>query len=162
MKYVVIIILSIIVLLVLLVWLRSVWRRYRTQRKLSEQIHDTRQGYTFLIDSEFEVKDTNYYDLNPDVEKKPPYLLGNVLHCQTGTDCGRCGTGFACKSCPVRFVIKNAFQQKHNFSGVAATMQLYDAVYKAQTVDVELNGELVFVDTQPHMMIKVKTLRVKS
>ena len=134
-------------------------RKRRHRRGLLEQIRATKDAFVFLIDSSFEVKETNYYVLNPDVEQKPPYLLGNVLHCQTGTDCGECGTGFSCKTCPVRLVIKNAFQQKHGFENVVATMRLYDDVYKAQTVDVELSGELVYLDSEQLMLIRVKTLR---
>ena len=90
------------------------------------------------------------------MERRPPYVLGNVLHCQTGTDCGLCGTGFACQSCPVRFVIKNAFLQQHDVEGVEATMQLYDAEMNVQNVDVRLNGKLVYLNYQPHMMLEVE------
>lgn len=151
---------SLLLLVVLFIVVRDVLRRRRERLTLHEKIHDRhRRSYAFLIDREFEVIDTNYYDLNPDVEKAPPYVLGNVLHCQTGTDCGKCGTGFACKTCPVRYVINNAFRQKRNFEHVEAKMNLYDAVYKVHTVDVELDGEFVFFKNEPHMLVTAKTLR---
>lgn len=152
--------LLLVVVLSLLVFNRV--RKRERRRVLLEQVRTAKDAYVFLIDSGLEVKETNYYELNPDIEKKPPYLLGNVLRCQTGTDCGECGTGFSCHTCPVRLVIKNSFQQKHGFEHVVATMHLYDDVYKAQTVDVELSGELIYLDDEPHMLIKARSLTVES
>ena len=151
---------SLVLLVVLFIVVRDVVRHRRERKLIHEKIHDKqRRSYAFLINHDFEVVDTNYYELNPDVEKAPPYVLGNVLHCQTGTDCGKCGTGFACQTCPVRYVINNAFRQKRAFEHVEAKMNLYDAVYKVHTVNVELNGEPVFFKNKPHMLVTAKTLK---
>ena len=144
----------IVVLVIAIVLGRDALRKRRDRDRLSREVHDTRRGLTFLVNENLEVEDTNYFELNPDVEKKPPYLLGNVLHCQNGIDCGECGTGFACQTCPVRYVLKNALLQKRDFTAVDATMRLYDAVYKVQDVDVRLDGKLVTVNGEPRMLVK--------
>ncbi len=145
---------------VITIVVRDLVRHRRDYNRIHQKIHDKQmRSYAFLIDHDFEVVDTNYYELNPDVEKAEPLLLGNVLHCQTGTDCGKCGTGFACQTCPVRYVINNAFRQKRAFEHVEAKMNLYDAVYKVHTVNVVLNGEPVFFKNEPHMLVTAKTLK---
>ncbi|MBQ8656681.1 MAG: hypothetical protein IJ527_06505 [Prevotella sp.] len=147
----------IVVLCVLLQQVNRMMARRRDLRAARAKMHDAEDGgYVFLIDKNLEVKETNYYDLNPGRKREPPFMLGNVLHCQTGTDCGLCGTGFACNTCPVRFCLKNAFQQKRNVSDVRATMTLYDNNDEAASVDVSLSGELVYIGGEPHLIVRVK------
>ena len=111
--------------------------------------------YAFLIDKKFNVKETNFYELNEHVKDDQPYVLGNVLHCQSGCDSGLCGTGIACDTCPIRLIIRNSFRQKRDFSHVAATMHLYDANHEVQSVDVKVDGKLVYLGKEPHFVISV-------
>ena len=133
--------------------------RRRERRAVSARVHSVNDGrYAFLVNRNLEVEDTNYYELNPGRRREPPFMLGNVLHCQTGTDCGLCGTGFACKTCPVRFCLTNAFKQKHDLSDVKATMTLYDEANNVVAVDVNLGAELTYIGGEPHMIVSVETL----
>ena len=124
--------------------------------RLRDRVHRCTDGYAFLIDRRFRVRETNYYELNQEVAVDQPYVLGNVLHCQEGCESGLCGTGISCKTCPIRLVIKNAFKLKRNFDHVEATMHLYDVNHEVAQVDVSVDGELVCIGREPHMVVKVK------
>ena len=145
---------AVVVTIVLVAWQ---WlKRYRDLALLRERVHLYSDRYVFLIDRKFRVKESNFYNIHKDIENDQPYLLGNVLHCETAVDEGYCGTGISCDTCPIRMVIKNAFKQKRNFDHLEAVMHLYDANHKKKEVDVCVDGELVYVGKEPYFFVKVK------
>lgn len=140
--------------LVVRVWLK----RKNEYALLFERVHQQTEHYIFLIDRKFRVKETNFYELNEDIKDDQPYVLGNVLHCQTAIDEGLCGTGIDCNTCPIRMVINNAFKLKRNFNHVEAVMHLYDKDHKAILQDVRVDGELAFVGKEPFFLVKVRKI----
>ena len=126
---------------------------------LSERVHYLQTNtYAFLIDQKFRVKETNFYELNENIQDDQPYVLGNVLHCQEGCDSGLCGTGIACPTCPIRTVINNAFKLQRGFDHVEATMHLYDENHEVKKVDVSMDGELSYVGCEPYLLVKVRKI----
>ena len=115
-------------------------------------------SYAFLIDKNFEVKETNYYALNPaqTQTKDSPQILGNVLHCSVACAAGTCGSGQPCKHCPVRFVITKSFERKNDFNDLEVSMELTDDKQQVTDVDVNVGGRYVSVDGQPYMVLNVK------
>ena len=123
---------------------------------ISERVHELQTDrYAFLIDRKFRVKETNFYELNENIQDDQPYVLGNVLHCQNGCDSGLCGTGIDCETCPIRLVIKNAFKLKRGFDHVEAAMHLYDENRQVKVVNIIMDGELVYVGKEPHLLIQI-------
>lgn len=141
-------------------WAVCRWYKRRADYALlSERVHNPQtDAYAFLIDRKFRVKETNFYELNENIEDDQPYVLGNVLHCQDGCESGLCGTGISCGTCPIRMVIKNAFKLKRNFDHVEATMHLYDEHHEVKQVDVSMDGELVYVGHESHLLVKVRKM----
>jgi hypothetical protein len=133
------------------------WKRRHDYAVLKAMVHATTDAYAFLIDRKFHVKETNFYELNENIADDQPYVLGNVIHCQTACDEGLCGTGMACKECPIRLVLKNAFKLKRDFSDIVAGMSFYDADHQLQETDVNVSGRLVHVGKEPHFFITVRT-----
>lgn len=148
---------AIILVLVLVPLARNWQKRRKDYASLQRKIHETNDKYSFLVDKELHVKETNFYELNENIEDDQPYVLGNVLHCQTGCDSGLCGTGIACSTCPVRMVLKNGFKMRRDFSDISATMHLYDANHQAKEVDVKVDGHLTYVGNEPHFLVNVTT-----
>lgn len=140
------------IVLVVRVWLK----RKNEYALLFERVHQQTEHYIFLIDRKFRVKETNFYELNEDIKDDQPYVLGNVLHCQTAIDEGLCGTGIDCNTCPIRMVINNAFKLKRNFSQIEAMMHVRDKYQKTEQMDVIVDGELVNVGKEPYFLIKVR------
>lgn len=131
-------------------------RKKREYALLSERVHGSKDSYAFLIDRQFKVKETNFYELNDHIRDDQPYVLGNVLQCQNACDSGLCGTGMACAECPIRMVINNSFREKRNFDNIAASMHLYDDQHQVRQVDVIADGELVSIGDEPHFFITVR------
>ena len=141
-------------------WAVCRWYKRRADYALlSERVHNPQtDAYAFRIDRKFRVKETNFYELNENIEDDQPYVLGNVLHCQDGCESGLCGTGISCGTCPIRMVINNAFKLKRNFDHVEATMHLYDEHHEVKQVDVSMDGELVYVGHESHLLVKVRKM----
>ena len=134
------------------------WRKKTADYALlSERVHYLQTNtYAFMIDRNFKVKETNFYELNENIKDDQPYVLGNVLHCQDGCDSGLCGTGISCGTCPIRMVVNNAFKLRRSFDHVEATMHLYDANHEVKQENVIMDGELVYVGREPHLLVKVR------
>lgn len=115
-------------------------------------------SYAFLIDRNFEVKETNYYYQNPGRPKEGPQMLGNVLRCSVACKEGTCGQGMECKHCPIRFVIDKAFERQDDFSNLEVSMELQNTKSKVKDVDVNIGGRFVSIDGAPHMVINIKDI----
>ncbi len=137
------------------IWTLRKMKKMQAKNRELQAVVENQTDYTFLVNSDFEVKATNltYRIEHPDGE---PNILGNVLHCKNAHHKGRCGESEACHSCPLRFVITKSFERKTGFSGVDACMEVYDDHDKVVDLDVEVDGHFVNVSDQGHMVINVK------
>ena len=154
-------ILLLVIIVGVLIVLPIVRNRLKTRNDIDaahRTVHEDRGRYAFLVDSQFKVKDTNFYELIPELNDGQPEVLGNVLHCKTGCDSGLCGTGIACQTCPVRMILNNAFRLRRNFEGVEASMRLYDKRHEVKEVDVTVDGQLVYLGHKPHFIVSVKSV----
>ena len=133
------------------------WRKKTADYALlSERVHYLQTNtYAFLIDRNFKVKETNFYELNENIKDDQPYVLGNVLHCQDGCDSGLCGTGISCGTCPIRMVLNNGFKHQRDFNDISATMHLYNAKHEVKEVDVKVDGHFTYIGHTPHFLIMV-------
>ena len=143
-----------VVLVLLAVWLFVVNRSVQRTNARLRAVIDNQKDYAFLVNEDFEVKETNFR-LPPD---GAPRVLGNVLHCKNAHDAGRCGEGEPCKHCPIRFVISKSFERKHDFDTVDACMEIYQDNQHVRDVDVSIDGRYVNIDAQPHMVVNVKDM----
>lgn len=150
------IIISALVLVVIVTIGRRIWRRQHDYAALKTLVHSTKDTYSFLVNRKHRVKETNFYELNKAITDDQPYLLGNVIHCQNACDSELCGTGVACQQCPIRLVMKNAFKFKRDFEGIVASMQLYDAGHHVHRTEVNVDGKLVYIGDEPHLLIAIK------
>ncbi len=146
---------TLVALIVIIPFVRNYLKKKRDYAVLKEQVHQTNDKYCFLVDRDFHVKETNFYQLNDRIPDDQPYVLGNVLHCQIGCDSGLCGTGIACPTCPVRMVLNNAFKLHRDFNNITAVMHLYNENYVAKDVNVKVDGEFVYVGHEPHFIVNV-------
>ena len=121
MIYIGIILILILAILLTVVPHVSNWlKAKRDTVEIHAKVHEDNGKYTFLIDRSLRIKDTNFYELNPELNDGQPAVLGNVLRCQTGCDSGLCGTGISCKNCPVRMILTNSFKLQRDFEDVTA------------------------------------------
>ena len=132
------------------------WRKQKREYEaLRVEVHKIFDRYSFLVDKDLRVKETNYYDIHKDLLDDKPRVLGNVIHCQTACDSGLCGTGIACSTCPIRLVLKNGFKHRRDFNDISATMHLYNAKHEVKDVDVKVDGRFTTIGRTPHFLVTV-------
>jgi hypothetical protein len=145
---------TLIAVVVALLMVRKAEEASRSIRYLRAVV-DHQRDYMFLVNGEFEVRETNFY-----AGKQPaadePNVLGNVLHCKNAHDAGRCGEHEACHSCPLRFVISKSFARRDGFRDLEACMELNGDDGRTVDVDVQVDGHYVCLDSQDHMVVNVK------
>ena len=145
-----------LILLIVMVPLVKSWRKQKREYEaLRVEVHKIFDRYSFLVDKDLRVKETNYYDIHKDLLDDKPRVLGNVIHCQTACDSGLCGTGIACSTCPIRLVLKNGFKHRRDFNDISATMHLYNAKHEVKDVDVKVDGRFTTIGRNPHFLVTV-------
>lgn len=145
-----------LILLIVMVPLVKSWRKQKREcEALRIEVHKIFDRYSFLVDKDLRVKETNYYDIHKDLLDDKPRVLGNVIHCQTACDSGLCGTGIACSTCPIRLVLKNGFKHRRDFNDISATMHLYNAKHEVKDVDVKVDGRFTTIGRTPHFLVTV-------
>ena len=145
-----------LILLIVMVPLVKSWRKQKREYEaLRVEVHKIFDRYSFLVDKNLRVKETNYYDIHKDLLDDKPRVLGNVIHCQTACDSGLCGTGIACSTCPIRLVLKNGFKHRRDFNDISATMHLYNAKHEVKDVDVKVDGRFTTIGRTPHFLVTV-------
>lgn len=118
---------------------------------------ECQDGYSFLLNRDMEVIQTNCYKQQwQRLGEKS--LLGNVLHCRNAHDAGQCGKHEACKKCPVRFVISKAFEREYGFRNLEACMELMGNGNNITDTDVQLDGQFVKLNNKAHMVVNVKLM----
>lgn len=147
--------LLLILLVVMVPLVKSGRKQKREYEALRVEVHKIFDRYSFLVDKDLRVKETNYYDIHKDLLDNKPRVLGNVIHCQTACDSGLCGTGIACSTCPIRLVLKNGFKHRRDFNDISATMHLYNAKHEVKDVDVKVDGRFTTIGCTPHFLVTV-------
>ena len=113
-------------------------------------------AYVLVIDSDFKVLKTNYYDLthlSPDGKEK---RVGDLLQCRNALSAkGGCGTHAFCQECPVRGAIGNAFRQKKEFTDLQSSLNI--AIHENEFVkcDVMISGVFMTLDSEERMVLTV-------
>lgn len=153
-----------IILVVLLIAVTAlllvVWRRQGRLKRTIDNLRvvvDNQEYYTFLVDQNFEVKESNVK-----IADDQPHVLGNVLHCKNSHEAGRCGESAECRNCPIRFVIRKSFERHDDFRNLEACLQLDGSDNSQSDVDVCVNGSFVCIDKVPHMVVNVKDMTTRD
>lgn len=147
-------ILAVVLLLLLFVKIQLATRDVGYLRAIVNNQRD----YTFLLDKDLCVKQTNYYAHGNKKVNGEPNILGNVLHCKNAHESGRCGEAEDCHTCPLRFVIGKSLERHESFSGIEACLEIQDEDDKIVDIDVLVDGHYVELNKKSHMVINVKDI----
>lgn len=113
-------------------------------------------AYVLVIDSDFKVLKTNYYDLthlSPDGKEK---RVGDLLQCRNALSAkGGCGTHAFCQECPVRGAIGNAFRQKKEFTDLQSSLNIAIDEHEFVKCDVMISGVFMTLDNEERMVLTV-------
>ena len=111
-----------------------------------------------MVDRNFLVEKTNYYNLNNTSEGQVLRRVGELLRCKNGLDAGACGSHENCKVCPVRNSIEKCFREKGHFSPLETPMRLYMSEKMDNYVDciVCVSGTYLQLDQDDKVLLTVR------
>ena len=160
-----------IALLISFLWerkkcLRIQKRLFRESRKLDRTNHITSailknvHAYILLIDNDFKVLKTNYYQKTGTRKGLEEKRVGDLLQCRNALSSqGGCGTHDLCGSCPIRQAIRQAFEHKKSFTDLEAA----PADDQAVECDAIISGSYFLLNDEENMVLTVHDItRLKN
>lgn len=155
------------VLLISFLWerrkcIRMQQRLFRESRKLEHTSHIASailknvHAYILLIDDDFKVLKTNYYQKTGTRKGLGEKRVGDLLQCRNALSAeGGCGTHGFCSSCPVRSAIRQAFEQRRNFSDLETTLTVLTSDNQSVECDALISGSYFLLDGEQNMVLTV-------
>ena len=164
--------LSILIILCAVLLLNYLWERrkclrmqkrlFRESRKLEHTSHIASailknvHAYILLIDNDFKVLKTNYYQLTGTQKSLEEKRVGDLLQCRNALSAeGGCGTHAYCGSCPIRCAIRQAFEQRRGFTDLEATLNVLTAEKKSVACDAVISGSYFLLNEEENMVLTV-------
>lgn len=142
--------------------LRMQRRLFRESRKLERSNHITSailknvHAYILLIDNDFKVLRTNYYQLTGTRKGLEEKRVGDLLQCRNALSAeGGCGTHAYCGSCPVRLAIRHAFEQRRGFTDLEATLNVVTSENQSVECDAVISGAYILLNEEENMVLTV-------
>ena len=142
--------------------LRMQKRLFRESRKLEHTSHIASailknvHAYILLIDNDFKVLKTNYYQLTGTQKGLEEKRVGDLLQCRNALSAeGGCGTHAYCGSCPIRCAIRQAFEQRRGFIDLNATLNVLTSEKKSVECDAVISGSYFLLNEEENMVLTV-------
>ena len=142
--------------------LRMQKRLFRESRKLEQTNHIASailknvHAYILLIDNDFKVLKTNYYQLTGTQKGLEEKRVGDLLQCRNALSAeGGCGTHAYCGSCPIRCAIRQAFEQRRGFTDLEATLNVLTSEKKSVECDAVISGSYFLLNEEENMVLTV-------
>ena len=142
--------------------LRMQKRLFRESRKLEHTNHIASailknvHAYILLIDNDFKVLKTNYYQLTGTQKGLEEKRVGDLLQCRNALSAeGGCGTHAYCGSCPIRCAIRQAFEQRRVFTDLNATLNVLTSEKKSVECDAVISGSYFLLNEEENMVLTV-------
>ena len=142
--------------------LRMQKRLFRESRKLEHTNHIASailknvHAYILLIDNDFKVLKTNYYQLTGTQKGLEEKRVGDLLQCRNALSAeGGCGTHAYCGSCPIRCAIRQAFEQRGGFTDLEATLNVLTSEKKSVECDAVISGSYFLLNEEENMVLTV-------
>ena len=156
-----------IVLLSIFLWERK--KRLYMQQQLLQDAKELRHAhhitnailknvhaFILLIDNDFKVQQTNYYQLTGVLESLDRKRVGDLLQCRNALSAkGGCGTHVFCGTCPIRHAIQQAFDQKKSFTNLEASLNVVTSDSETVECDAIISGTYLMLDEEEKMVITV-------
>lgn len=113
-------------------------------------------AFILLIDNDFKVLKTNYYQKTGTRKGTEEKRVGDLLQCRNALAAeGGCGTHSFCGSCPIRTAIRQAFEQRRNFTDLEATLSIVTSDNTTVECDAVISGSYFLLNEEENMVITV-------
>ena len=155
------------ILLISFLWerrkcLRMQKRLFRESRKLEHTNHVASailknvHAFILLINNDFKVLKTNYYQQTGTRKGPEEKRVGDLLQCCNALSAeGGCGTHVYCGSCPIRQAIRQAFEQRRGFTNLEATLNMVTSENQTVACEAVLSGSYFLLNEEENMVLTV-------
>lgn len=155
------------ILLISFLWerrkcLRMQKRLFRESRKLEHTNHvasailKNAHAFILLINNDFKVLKTNYYQQTGTRKGPEEKRVGDLLQCRNALSAeGGCGTHVYCSSCPIRQAIRQAFEQRRGFTNLEATLNMVTSENQTVACEAVISGSYFLLNEEENMVLTV-------
>ena len=155
------------ILLISFLWerrkcLRMQKRLFRESRKLehtnrvASAILKNVHAFILLINNDFKVLKTNYYQQTGTRKGPEEKRVGDLLQCRNALSAeGGCGTHVYCGSCPIRQAIRQAFEQRRGFTNLEATLNMVTSENQTVACEAVISGSYFLLNEEENMVLTV-------
>ena len=155
------------ILLISFLWerrkcLRMQKRLFRESRKLEHTNHVASailknvHAFILLINNDFKVLKTNYYQQTGTRKGPEEKRVGDLLQCCNALSAeGGCGTHVYCGSCPIRQAIRQAFEQRRGFTNLEATLNMVTTENQTVACEAVISGSYFLLNEEENMVLTV-------
>lgn len=155
------------ILLISFLWerrkcLRMQKRLFRESRKLEHTNHVASailknvHAFILLINNDFKVLKTNYYQQTGTRKGPEEKRIGDLLQCCNALSAeGGCGTHVYCGSCPIRQAIRQAFEQRRGFTNLEATLNMVTSENQTVACEAVISGSYFLLNEEENMVLTV-------
>ena len=155
------------ILLISFLWerrkcLRMQKRLFRESRKLEHTNHVASailknvHAFILLINNDFKVLKTNYYQQTGTRKGPEEKRVGDLLQCGNALSAeGGCGTHVYCGSCPIRQAIRQAFEQRRGFTNLEATLNMVTSENQTVACEAVISGSYFLLNEEENMVLTV-------
>ena len=155
------------ILLISFLWerrkcLRMQKRLFRESRKLEHTNHVASailknvHAFILLINNDFKVQKTNYYQQTGTRKGPEEKRVGDLLQCCNALSAeGGCGTHVYCGSCPIRQAIRQAFEQRRGFTNLEATLNMVTSENQTVACEAVISGSYFLLNEEENMVLTV-------
>lgn len=158
------------ILLISFLWerrkcLRMQKRLFRESRKLEHTNHVASailknvHAFILLINNDFKVLKTNYYQQTGTRKGPEEKRVGDLLQCCNALSAeGGCGTHVYCGSCPIRQAIRQAFEQRRGFTNLEATLNMVTSENQTVACEAVISGSYFLLNEEENMVLTVHNI----
>ena len=155
------------ILLISFLWerrkcLRMQKRLFRESRKLEHTNHVASailknvHAFILLINNDFKVLKTNYYQQTGTRKGPEEKRVGDLLQCCNALSAeGGCGTHVYCGSCPIRQAVRQAFEQRRGFTNLEATLNMVTSENQTVACEAVISGSYFLLNEEENMVLTV-------
>ena len=155
------------ILLISFLWerrkcLRMQKRLFRESRKLEHTNHVASailknvHAFILLINNDFKVLKTNYYQQTGTRKGPEEKRVGDLLQCRNALSAeGGCGTHVYCGSSPIRQAIRQAFEQRRGFTNLEATLNMVTSENQTVACEAVISGSYFLLNEEENMVLTV-------
>ena len=157
--------LSTLIILCAILLISFLWERrkcFRESRKLEHTNHVASailknvHAFILLINNDFKVLKTNYYQQTGTRKGPEEKRVGDLLQCCNALSAeGGCGTHVYCGSCPIRQAIRQAFEQRRGFTNLEATLNMVTSENQTVACEAVISGSYFLLNEEENMVLTV-------